>query len=223
VSVVPFPDGSVQISTAIGASFGGEQFILWWKRGADCGGVESLAVFLNPPFTEPAGANVLTVNTLEDLPDTATLSASAYDTIDFEGMVSIGTTGAVALEIPPNILNVYFGPNAWVQGKLRFDLADIDPSTGVRKTRTIYGPGVLDVSRFNYLNRRVHRNRRRVLRPKLQHNSGPGPLQARRYRNPGHQSRREQRFLQQLGQQCESARLEQRKRSSSAGRQHDGV
>ncbi|HEV8042532.1 MAG TPA: hypothetical protein VGP62_26885 [Bryobacteraceae bacterium] len=153
VSVVPLPDGSVQISTATGANFGGEQFILWWNRGADGGGVESLAFFLNPPYTEPTGANVLTVNTVEDLPDTATLSASAYDTIDFEGMVAIGTTGAVALEIPSNILNIFFGPDAWVQGKLRFDLADMDPGTGVRKTRTIYGPGVLDVSRFNYLNR----------------------------------------------------------------------
>jgi hypothetical protein len=42
-----------------------------------------------------------------------------------------------------------------VQGKLRFDLTDLD-TTGEHKVRRIYGPGVLDVSRFNYELRACH-------------------------------------------------------------------
>ena len=48
-------DGTVEISTITAANFAGEQFILWWNRGADGGGVEGLAFFLNPPYPEPTG------------------------------------------------------------------------------------------------------------------------------------------------------------------------
>jgi hypothetical protein len=51
--------------------------------------------------------------------------------------------------VPDNIHSVFLGPGAWVQGKLRFNPIVTTPPT----FRTIYGPGVLDVSRFNYLNR----------------------------------------------------------------------
>jgi hypothetical protein len=136
-------DGTVQISTATGASFAGEQFILWWNRGADGGGVESLAFFLNPPYTPPTG----NVKTLTGKVDVNT-DLSSFDSLDFERTVTIGN-GAQTLPIPHNILNVFLGPDAWVQGKLRFDLQDLD-STGTRKTRSLYGPGVLDLSLFDY-------------------------------------------------------------------------
>ncbi|HYW41820.1 MAG TPA: hypothetical protein VE959_03115 [Bryobacteraceae bacterium] len=141
-------DGTVQVSTATGSGFMGEQFLLWWNRDTDGGGVESLAFFLDPPYTRPAGASVKVITTPGDLNG----DLSSFDTLDFEGPVAIGTTGALAFRVPHNILNIFLGTGAWVQGKLRFDLADTD-STGTNKTRRLYGPGVLDVSRFSYENR----------------------------------------------------------------------
>ncbi len=134
-------DGTVQISTSTASTFAGEQFILSWNRGMDGGGVEGLAFFLNPPYTRPTGSKVKVVNTPADL----TGDLSAFDTLDFETTLAIGSTGAVSYDVPVNILNIFLGPNAWVQGKLRFPTGSA--------TRKIYGPGVLDGSRFNYLNR----------------------------------------------------------------------
>jgi len=79
---------------------------------------------------------------------------STYQTLDFESLVApsglpvpikLGGDGTLAYKVPDNIVNVFLGQNAWVQGKLRF-------TTNPAK-RHIYGPGVLDVSQFNYLNR----------------------------------------------------------------------
>jgi hypothetical protein len=134
-------DGTVLISTSTASAFAGDQFILWWNRGADGGGVEGLAFFLDPPYTRPTGSKVKVVNTPADL----TGDLSAFDTLDFETTLAIGSTGAVSFDVPLNILNIFLGPNAWVQGKLRFPTGNA--------TRKIYGPGVLDGSRFNYLNR----------------------------------------------------------------------
>ncbi len=134
-------NGTVLISTLTASSFAGEQFILWWNRGTDGGGVEGLVFFLNPPYTQPVGSKVKVVTTASDL----TGDLSAFDTLDFESTLAIGSTGAVSFDVPVNILNIFLGQNAWVQGKLRF------PTSGA--TRKIYGPGVLDGSRFNYLNR----------------------------------------------------------------------
>ena len=50
--------------------------------------------------------------------------------------------------VPGNIYTIFLGPNSWVQGKLRFG----DPDDA-GQTRQIYGPGVLDVSRFDYESR----------------------------------------------------------------------
>jgi hypothetical protein len=145
-SIKPFlvdtqPDGKVMISTFTASNFGGEQFILWWQRGTDSAGVEGLAVFLNPPYTAPAPAsNVRVVNGQSDLAD-----LTGIDTLDFEGFVQLGPGGAVAYPVPHNILTIFFGLRAWVQGKLQFNPKSV--------TRKIYGPGVLDVSRFSYVNR----------------------------------------------------------------------
>ena len=68
-----------------------------------------------------------------------------YDTLDFEGKVVFGGTGDVAYQVPANITNVYLGPGAWVQGKFQFPAP-----TSAGDVRTITGPGVLDVSRFQY-------------------------------------------------------------------------
>jgi hypothetical protein len=74
--------------------------------------------------------------------------------LDFESLVAssglpvpikLGGDGTLAYKVPDNVVNVFLGQNAWVQGKLRF-------TTNPAK-RHIYGPGVLDGSQFNYLNR----------------------------------------------------------------------
>ena len=143
VGVDTSPDGTVRISTVTGSNFAGEQFILWWNRGTEGGGIESLAFFLNPPYTRPTQptSNPITITSWEQLSG----DLSSYDTLDFETTVAIGGTGDQTYDVPANINNIYFGPNAWVQGKLRFG----DP-LNPNQTRKIYGPGVLDVSRFDY-------------------------------------------------------------------------
>jgi hypothetical protein len=138
-------DGTVEISTFTAANFAGEQFILWWNRGADGGGVEGLAFFLNPPYPEPMGANVKVVNSWADLSDSNSVTASPIDTLDFEGQVELEGTGSNVYPVPANIVKVFLGPTAWVQGKFQFA-----PS---KNTTTISGPGVLDGSLFNYLRR----------------------------------------------------------------------
>ena len=138
-------DGTVEISTFTAANFAGEQFILWWNRGADGGGVEGLAFFLNPPYPEPMGNNVKVVNSWADLSDSNSVTASPIDTLDFEGQVELEGTGKAVYPVPANIVKVFLGPTAWVQGKLQFA-----PS---KNTTTISGPGVLDGSLFDYLGR----------------------------------------------------------------------
>jgi hypothetical protein len=135
-------DGTVQITTTTSSTFAGEQFLLWWSRGVDGGAVESLVFFFNPPYSRPAGNNVKVVSAAADL----TGDLSAYDTLDFEGTVAIGSTGNVALLVPANIINIFLGPDAWVKGKIRFPLKTVP--TGI--TRHLYGPGVLDGSLFDY-------------------------------------------------------------------------
>jgi uncharacterized protein (TIGR03437 family) len=136
------PAGTVLISRTTSNDFAGEQFALWWNRGTDGGGIESLVFFLNPPYLRPAGSNVKVVTSPADLAG----NLSVYDTLDFEGVVAIGSTGNVAFVVPANIINIYLGTDAWVKGKLRFP-AKPDP---VGLTRSIHGPGVLDVSLFDY-------------------------------------------------------------------------
>lgn len=139
-------DGTVEISTFTTANFAGEQFILWWNRGADGGGVEGLAFFLNPPYPEPSGKHVKVVKSWADLTDPASpVDAAPIDTLDFEGQVELGGTGDAVYAVPANIAAVFLGPTAWVQGK--FQLA------ASKNTTTLSGPGVLDGSLFNYLRR----------------------------------------------------------------------
>ena len=135
-------DGAVKISRRTDDDFAGEQFILWWDRGTEGGGIEGLVFFLNPPYDKPRGSNVKKVTSPSDLGD-----LSEFDTLDFEGTVAIEGTGDKVLRIPANISNIFLAPGAWVQGKLRFE------QSGAGGTRRIYGPGVLDVSRFDYKQR----------------------------------------------------------------------
>jgi hypothetical protein len=138
-------DGSVTISRLTGRNFDGEQFLLWWNRdSANNAGLQGLAFFLNPPYQKPTGANVKTIETASDLNG----DLSAYDTLDFEGTITYSKpgsrepAGAQAFVVPANINNIYLAPGSWFQGKLAFL-----PSTGQRH---IYGPGVIDVSRFEF-------------------------------------------------------------------------
>lgn len=140
-AVATVSDGTVDATFTAG-NFDGEQFILWWNRGTDGGGVEGLAFFLDPPYPEPAGSNVLKVTSWDGL---ESASLNGIDTLDFEGMVLLGSTGDVAYPVPDRINSIFLGPNAWVQDKLIF--------TAKSATRRIYGPGVLDGSQFSYRKR----------------------------------------------------------------------
>jgi hypothetical protein len=132
---------TVQISTSTAANFAGDQFLLWWEGDAkQSSSIQSLAFFLNPPYEKPTGSNVKVVATPTDL----TGDLSRFDTLDFEGTVAIASTGAKAFVVPANIRNVFLTPGAWVQGKLRFE------QNGQGNLQRVYGPGVLDVSRFEY-------------------------------------------------------------------------
>jgi uncharacterized protein (TIGR03437 family) len=132
---------TVQLSTNTAANFAGDQFILYWTGTAtESGIIQGLAIFLDPPYTKPTGGNVKVVGTAADL----TANLAAFDTLDIEGTVAVASTGALAFVVPANINNIFLGPGAWLQGKLRFT------QSGVGNTRKIYGPGVLDNSRFNY-------------------------------------------------------------------------
>jgi hypothetical protein len=76
---------------------------------------------------------------------------TGIDTLDFEGFFALpGTgnasegTGAQEYLVPANIDNIFLGPGSWLQGKLRFLQSDAG------HIRRIYGPGVVDSSRFSY-------------------------------------------------------------------------
>ncbi|HEY2860577.1 MAG TPA: hypothetical protein VGJ21_19315, partial [Terracidiphilus sp.] len=131
----------VQISTTTAVNFAGDQFLLWWDGDAQQSSIiQSLVFFLNPPYAKPSGSNVKTIVTPADL----TGDLSHFDTLDFEGTVAVGSTGAKAFLVPPNISNIFLASGAWVQGKLRFQ------QSGQGDVRRVYGPGVLDGSRFEY-------------------------------------------------------------------------
>ncbi len=145
IGVTTNSDGTVSISTSTASNFAGEQFILWWNRGADGGGVEGLAFFLNPPYTAPTGNNVKVVKSWNDLINPSSpVNSPPIDTLDFEGQVELENTGKAVYPVPPNIVKIFLGPGAWVQGKFSFS----GPATTM-----IYGPGVLDGSLFDYLRR----------------------------------------------------------------------
>ncbi len=132
---------TVQISTNTTAAFAGDQFLLWWDGDAQQNSsIQSLVFFLNPPYVKPTGSNVKIIAAPADL----TGDLSHFDTLDFEGTVAVASTGAQAFVVPANINNIFLAPGAWVQGKLRFI------QSGNGNLRRIYGPGVLDVSRFEY-------------------------------------------------------------------------
>jgi hypothetical protein len=145
-------DGTVQISTSTEENFAGKQFILWWSRSStQGGGIQGLAFFLDPIYQPPTGSNVKVIAAPTDL----TANLSSYDTLDFEGIVpiapaSLSVDGGIAragvFEVPVNIYNIYLGQNAWVQGKFLFQ----STASAGNHRRTVSGPGVLDVSRFQY-------------------------------------------------------------------------
>jgi hypothetical protein len=145
-------DGTEEISTTTAADFNGEQFILWWHREdltspvslPKGGGFQGLAIFLDPAYTEPTGSNVQIINN-EAVYSSTISTSTTINTLDFEGTVAVGGTGDQALVVPANISAIYLGSGAWVQGKFYFM-----PNKGKPRTMTIRGPGVLDVSRFQY-------------------------------------------------------------------------
>ena len=155
IPAVLLADGSALISRVTQQDFAGEQFILWWDRDSQDGGaVQGLAFFLDPPYNPPTG-NVAYINSQTDF---SALDLHNFSALEFDGAVAIQPTphdsgpegpGAQVLVIPPNINNVFLAPGSWVQGKIQFDQGDTTFPGG--QTKRIYGPGVLDSSRFNYV------------------------------------------------------------------------
>jgi hypothetical protein len=134
IEVETLDDGSVRIAVFTPRDFRGDQFLLWWEGAA----VDGLALLLDPLYAPPQG-NVLVVQHPADLEGIP----AGTDALDFEGIVATDPPSAHVFVIPTSIQTVFLGPGAWVQGKLRFE-------TRGSAQRKLYGPGVLDVSRFRY-------------------------------------------------------------------------
>ncbi len=141
VTVTVGGQGVATLSTLTSPDFNGDQFLLWWSDGTNGGSIQSLVFFLDPPYPPPIGTNVMTITTNTDLTNTATLRN--FDTLILQGTFALVGDGYADYNVPTNINNIYLAPGAWVQGKLHFKY-----SGGVNKR--IYGPGVLDGSRFCY-------------------------------------------------------------------------
>jgi hypothetical protein len=143
VDVHTASDGTAELSTRTAKDFAGDQFTLWWGQSTEGGsraktGIPALAFFLNPPYNPPTGTNVMTITAPTDLQN-----LSNVNTLVFQGTVALGGTGDVVYVVPSNITTIFLAPDAWVQGKLRF-------AWGGGVPRHVYGPGVLDGSRFRY-------------------------------------------------------------------------
>ena len=138
VAVSVGADGTAMLSTTTAPDFNGEQFLLWWSDGTNGGSIQSLVFFLDPPYTAPTGTNVMIITT-----NTQLANVSQYDTLIFQGTNELVSGGYGDYCVPTNITKIYLAPDAWVFGKLFFTY-----SGGVNKR--LYGPGVLDGSRFCY-------------------------------------------------------------------------
>ena len=139
VAVNVAADGTAMLSTTTAPDFNGEQFLLWWSDGTNGGSIQSLVFFLDPPYAPPTtGTNVMTITN-----NTQLANVSQFDTLIFQGTFQLADGGYADYYVPTNITTIYLAPGAWVQGKLFFTY-----SGGVNKR--LYGPGVLDGSRFCY-------------------------------------------------------------------------
>jgi hypothetical protein len=139
VAVNVAADGTVMLSTTTASDFNGEQFLLWWSDGTNGGSIQSLVFFLDPPYAPPTTGNIMTITTNTQL----TNLNNNVDTLIFQGTFQLVDGGYADYNVPAGITNIYFAPGAWVQGKLHFKYGH-----GVNKR--VYGPGVLDGSRFCY-------------------------------------------------------------------------
>jgi hypothetical protein len=97
-----------------------------------------LVFFLDPPYAPPTGTNVMTITTNTEL-----TSLTIFDTLIFQGTFALVGGGCADYYVPTNITKIYLAPGARVQGKLHFIYGG-----GIHKQ--VYGPGVLDGSRFCY-------------------------------------------------------------------------
>ena len=131
-------DGTANLSTTTAPDFNGEQFLLWWSDGTNGGSIESLVFFLDPPYAPPTNGNIVTITNYLQL-----TNLNNADSLIFQGTVVIGGTGDMDYDVPASVTNIFLAPGAWVQGKLHFKYGN-----GILKR--VYGPGVLDGSRFNY-------------------------------------------------------------------------
>ena len=139
VDVNASADGTAMLSTTTAPDFNGEQFLLWWSDGTNGGNIQSLVFFLDPPYTAPTTGNIITITTNTQL---ANLNHN-IDTLIFQGAFELVDGGYADYNVPTNITTIFLAPDAWVQGKLHFKY-----SGGINKR--VYGPGVLDGSRFCY-------------------------------------------------------------------------
>jgi hypothetical protein len=139
VAVNVAADGTVALSTTTAPDFNGEQFLLWWSDGTNGGSIQSLVFFLDPPYLPPTTGNVMTITNNTQL----TNLNHNIDTLIFQGTFALVDGGYADYNVPTNITTIFLAPGSWMQGKLHFKY-----SGGINKR--VYGPGVLDGSRFCY-------------------------------------------------------------------------
>jgi hypothetical protein len=139
VTVTVGGQGIATLSTTTAPDFNGDQFLLWWSDGTNGGSIQSLVFFLDPPYLPPTTGNIMTITTNTQL----TNLNYNIDTLIFQGTFQLVDGGYADYNVPTNITTIFLAPGAWVQGKLHFKY-----SGGINKR--VYGPGVLDGSRFCY-------------------------------------------------------------------------
>jgi len=139
VAVNVAADGTAMLSTTTAPDFNGEQFLLWWSDGTNGGSIQSLVFFLDPPYAPPTDPTAVTITNNTQL----TNNLNHVGTLIFQGTFALVDGGYADYNVPASVTNIYFAPGAWVQGKLHFKY-------GGGHTKRVYGPGVLDGSRFCY-------------------------------------------------------------------------
>jgi hypothetical protein len=139
VTVNVAADGTAMLSTTTTPDFNGEQFLLWWSDGTNGGSIQSLVFFLDPPYLPPTTGNIMIITNNTQL----TNLNHNIDTLIFQGTFALVDGGYGDYNVPASVTNIYLAPGSWVQGKLHFKY-------GGGFNRRVYGPGVLDGSRFCY-------------------------------------------------------------------------
>ena len=143
VDVSTASDGTVNLYTLTADNFAGDQFVLWWgdnAPGRQPGKIRNFGFGLVPrSILRPADGH----ERVDRYRVNESHKPVQLQYPDLPGNRRAWRNGRPAYVVPSNITNIFLAPGAWVQGKLRF-------AWGGGMPRQVYGPGVLDGSRFRY-------------------------------------------------------------------------